>query len=112
METYYDPQDLKQFSADGIGAFAKDAWEGFMGYYAPVYNDGALTAREKHLIALGVAAALQCPYCIDAHGSNLLENGTTSDQIMEVFHVAASLRAGATLAHATQALHLIEDNEL
>lgn len=112
MQTYYDPADLAKFSADGIGSYAKQAWEGFMGYYGPVYADGALSSREKHLIALGVAAALQCPYCIDAHGKSCMELGCDGDQIMEAFHVAASIRAGATLAHGTQALPIIEDNEL
>ena len=112
METYYDPADLKKFSGDGIGAYATEAWDNFMNYYGPLYNDGALTAREKHLIALGVAAALQCPYCIEAHGAACMEAGCDGDQIMEVFQTAASLRAGATLAHATQVLHVIEDNEL
>ena len=112
METYYDPADLKKFSPDGVGSYATNCFQGFMGYYAPVYDDGALTAREKHLIALGVAAALQCPYCIDAHGSACMEAGCNGDQIMETFHVAASIRAGAVIAHGAQALPIIEDNEL
>ena len=112
MQTYYDPADLAKFSANGIGSSASNLWETFMGYYGSVYQDGALTAREKSLIALGVAAALQCPYCIDAHTQSLLSKGCDSDQIMEVFHVAASLRAGATMAHGVQSLSVIEDNEL
>lgn len=112
METYYDPADLKRFSSDGIGSYAKEAWQGFMGYYGPVYADGALTSREKHLIALGVAAALQCPYCIDAHGKSCIELGCDGDQIMETFHVAATIRAGATMAHGTQVLDAIADSEL
>ena len=112
METYYDPADLAKFSSDGIGSYASDAWANFMSYYGPVYADGALTSREKHLIAVGVAAALQCPYCIDAHTQSCVSLGCDGDQIMEAFHVAATIRAGATMAHGVQALPIIEEGEL
>lgn len=112
MATYYDPADLANFSADGIGSVATDLWDKFIGYYGAVYQDGALTAREKSLMALSVAAALQCPYCIDAFTQTCLSRGCDADQIMEAFHVASSIRAGATMAHGVQALAVIEDNEL
>ena len=67
METYYDPADLAKFSADGIGEGAPELWDLFMAYYGKVFEEGALTAREKSIIALAVAAAVQCPYCIDAY---------------------------------------------
>ncbi len=112
MQTYYNPEDLKKFSSDGVGSAASDLWPNFMNYYGSVYQDGALTAREKHLIALGVAIDLQCPYCIDAHTQSLVNSGADADQIMEVYHTVATLRAGAAMAHGVQSLAIIEDNEL
>ena len=47
METYYDPADLAKFSADGIGEGAPELWDLFMAYYGKVFEEGALTAREK-----------------------------------------------------------------
>ncbi len=112
METYYNPADLANFSNDGSGRYATDLWDKFMNYYGSVFTDGALTAREKALIALGVAAAVQCPYCIDAYTNSLLQKGCDGDQILEVFHVTEAIRGGAALAHSVQALNIIEDNEL
>ena len=60
METYYHPHDLTRFADMGKGNPA--LWEKFMQYYSAVFADGALTEREKALIALGVAHAVQCPY--------------------------------------------------
>lgn len=57
METHYNPSGLIDFSADGVGAMSPELWEKFMGYYGSVFRDGALTSREKSLIALAVAAA-------------------------------------------------------
>ena len=41
-----------------------------------------------------------------------MELGCDGDQIMETFHGAATIRAGATMAPGLQALPIIEDNEL
>ncbi len=112
METYYNPENLANFSGDGVGQYATDLWDKFMNYYGSVFQDGALTAREKSLIALGVAAAVQCPYCIDAYTNALLQMGCDGDQIFEVFHVTEAIRGGAALAHGVQALNIIEDNEI
>ena len=61
METYYDPAGLANFSADGVGSLSPELWDKYMNYYGAVFQDGALTAREKALIALAVAAAVQMP---------------------------------------------------
>jgi alkylhydroperoxidase/carboxymuconolactone decarboxylase family protein len=62
METYYDPADLAAFG--GIGKDAPELAKKFFDYYAEVFKEGELTEREKALIALAVAHAVQCPYCI------------------------------------------------
>ena len=72
MENYYDPKDLARFSE--IGEEAPELAKKFFEYYGSVFAEGALTEREKALIALAVAHAVQCPYCIDAYTRTCLEN--------------------------------------
>ena len=67
-------------------------------------KDGALTAREKSLIALAVAHAVQCPYCIDAYTTDSLEKGSDLEQMTEAVHVAVAIRGGASLVHGVQML--------
>ena len=67
-----------------------------------MFAEGALTAREKALIALGVAHAVQCPYCIDAYSEACLEHGADPEQMTEAVHVAAAIRGGASLVHGIQ----------
>ena len=112
METYYNPAGLADFSADGVGAMSPELWDKFMGYYGSVFQDGALTSREKSLIALAVAAAVQCPYCIDAYTNSCLQQGCGEDEIAEVFHVTNAIRGGAALAHGVQALKIVRDQEI
>ncbi len=100
METYYHPRDLPKFSEMGEGN--KELWEKFSAYYDAVFADGALTEREKALIALGVAHAVQCPYCIDAYTQGCLEKGSNVEEMTEAVHVACAIRGGASLVHGIQ----------
>ena len=54
------------------------------------------------LIALAVAHAVQCPYCIDAFTQSSLENGSNVEEMTEAVHVAAAIRGGAALVHGVQ----------
>ena len=110
METYYDPADLPKFSS--MGEEAPELWDLFMAYYGKVFQDGALTAREKALIALAVAGAVECPYCIDSYTQSCLEKGVTEEQMTEAFHVANAIRGGATLVHGVQMKNVVDSLEM
>jgi alkylhydroperoxidase/carboxymuconolactone decarboxylase family protein len=103
MATYYDPEHLAQFGEIGQGSRALA--EKFFDYYGAVFAEGALTVREKSLIALAVAHAVQCPYCIDAYSKDCLEKGADLEQMTEAVHVACAIRGGASLVHGVQMLH-------
>jgi len=100
MDHYYNAKDLARFSE--MGEEAGPLWEKFNAWYTAVFADGALTEREKALIALGVAHALQCPYCIDAYTESCLENGADAEQMTEAVHVASAIRGGSSLVHGVQ----------
>jgi alkylhydroperoxidase/carboxymuconolactone decarboxylase family protein len=100
MATYYDPADLAKFGQ--IAEHAPALGAKFFEWYGAVFAEGALTAREKSLIALGVAFAVQCPYCIDAYTRDTLEKGCDQEQLTEVAHVAAAIKGGAALVHGVQ----------
>ncbi|MFO0724189.1 MAG: arsenosugar biosynthesis-associated peroxidase-like protein [Myxococcota bacterium] len=97
---YYDPADLGKFAE--IGGAAPELAKKFFDWYGAVFADGALSAREKALIALAVAHAVQCPYCIDAYSSDALAKGSDLAQMTEAVHVAAAIRGGASLVHGIQ----------
>jgi 4-carboxymuconolactone decarboxylase len=100
MDSYYDPAHLPRFGS--IGEEAPALWKKFSEWYGAVFAEGALSEREKALIALAVAHAVQCPYCIDAYTTAGLEKGATPDQMTEAVHVAAAIRGGASLIHGLQ----------
>src|SRR6185295_2728248 len=100
MPGYYHQEDLARFAE--IGKDAPELWKKFSDWYGAVFAEGALTEREKALIALAVAHAVQCPYCIDAYTQASLEKGSNIEQMSEAVHVAAAIRGGASLVHGVQ----------
>lgn len=107
--SYYEEKDLKDFPT--MGEEAPQMWEDFMKYYSGVFEEGALTAREKSLIALAVATGIQCPYCIDSYTRDCLNKGVNEEQMTEAIHVAAAIRGGATLAHGVQMKKIVKKLE-
>lgn len=97
---YYDPADLERFK--DIGEDAPELAEAFFAWYGQVFQEGELSAREKALIALAVAHAEACPYCIDAYTKACLEQGCAIGEMTESVHVAAAIKGGATLVHGVQ----------
>ena len=104
---YYDSMDLGKFAK--IGDLQKPLADKFFSWYGEVFKDGALSAREKSLIALAVAHAVQCPYCIDVYSTDAVEKGYSEAQMMEAVHVAAAIRGGASMVHGVQMMNKIRE---
>jgi len=102
-EEYYNPEDLNKFGE--ITKWNKELGERFFEYYNKVFEEGALTAREKSLIALAVAHVVQCPYCIDAYTKDGLQRGIENEEMMEAVHVGAAIKSGAVLVHGVQMMN-------
>lgn len=106
MESYYKPHQLGRFG--DIEKGNKELADLFFKYYNTVFEDGALTAREKALIALAVSHTVQCPYCIDAYTDDCMQKGADLEQMTEAVHVATAIRGGASLVHGVQMLEQVE----
>ncbi len=103
---YYKSEDLNKFG--DITEFQKELGDKFFSWYNEVFKDSELSAKEKSLIALAVAHAVQCPYCIDAYSSDAYEKGWSEAQMMEAVHVASAIRGGASLVHGVQMMNKVK----
>jgi alkylhydroperoxidase/carboxymuconolactone decarboxylase family protein len=104
-KTYYDPADLRKFG--NITEWSEELGTKFFDYYNSVFKEGALTAREKSLIALAVSHTEKCPYCIDAYSKDGLQRGITKEEMMEAVHVGAAIKSGAALVHSVQMMNKV-----
>lgn len=105
--TYQSPEDmlLARQLAEKV-PLESQAWLAFD--HAVFREGGRIGAKEREWIALGVALATQCAYCIDVHVRGAKRQGSTAEELAEVAAVAAAVKGGATLAHGLMALRLHE----
>ncbi|MFA5291782.1 MAG: carboxymuconolactone decarboxylase family protein [Phycisphaerae bacterium] len=73
---------------------------GFGTLFSKVMTDGAISLREKELIALSIAVGIQCSPCIRAHVKKCLETGSSKEQIPETAAVAVVMGVGPAYMHA------------
>lgn len=96
-------ENLKKLSK--LGKLAPEATKAFWAFDKAALAGGAIPKKYKELMAVAVALTTQCVYCIEIHRKSALEAGASEEELAEVIHVAAALRAGAAITHGT---HLLE----
>jgi len=99
----YDKKNLAKLKR--MESLAPDVMKAFWAFDKSALAEGAIPVKYKELIAVAVALTTQCPYCIEIHNANARKAGASEAEIVETAMVAAALRAGAAVTHATHALH-------
>lgn len=105
-DTYYRAGDLGRFGE--LTRVNPELGAAFFAYYGKVMDESLLTRREKALIALAVAHALKCPYCIDAYTSTLHGMDVSEAEMGEAVHVAGAMAAGIALVHSVQMMNKVD----
>ncbi len=73
-----------------------------------VIADGALDAKSKELIALGISICIRCEGCIVSHVHSALEHGATKEEILETIEVAIMMGGGPSVAYGVEAYNALE----
>ncbi len=98
MSGYYDEKDLNEWGK--LKLLAPEQMQKFSEYHRAVLADSKLSKKQKILIALSVAHALRCPYCIDTYTDECIKQGFSKEEMMEAVHVSAMVSAGSNLTHS------------
>ena len=87
------------------------AWSEF---HDNTFKDGALTQKEKQLIAVACAHITTCPYCIRSRVRLAKNLGATDQEIVESIYVAMRFAMGAPFAYSSIAFeaHDALDNDI
>lgn len=98
----YNKQNLTKLKKKDT--LAPEVMKAFWAFDKAAVADGSIPVKFKELIAVAVAFTTQCPYCIDIHSGNARKAGASDAEMIEAAMIAAALRAGAAVTHATHAL--------
>lgn len=72
-----------------------------MGLHSEVVKDGALSARTKELMMVGIAVALRCEYCLWKHVPEAVRLGATREEILEAVGTAILMAGGPAVAYGS-----------
>ena len=98
----YNKENLTKIKQ--MNELAPEVMKAFWAFDKAAVAEGAIPVKYKELIAVAVALTTQCPYCINIHSANARKAGATDVELTEAAMVAAALRAGGAVTHATHAL--------
>ncbi len=87
-----------------------DVMKGFSAMAKAAGTSGALDAKTKELVAMGIAIAARCDGCIAFHTKTALELGTTREELMEVAGMAVYMGGGPSLMYAALALQAYDQH--
>ncbi len=85
---------------------APESMKAFWAFDKEAFKDGAIDVLHKQLMAVAVALTTQCPYCIELHVRAARQAGANDAMLTEAAIVAAAMRAGAAVTHAS---HLFKE---
>lgn len=97
-------------SQNHLTELAPDTYNAWREFSKSVFQDGALDAKTKQLIAVAVGHVTQCPYCIKGHAPSAAREGATREEIMEAIWVAAEMRSGGAVAHSKLAFESLPED--
>jgi AhpD family alkylhydroperoxidase len=83
-----------------------EAMKAFWAFDRAAFAPGAIDVLSKQLIAVAVALTTQCPYCIELHVKSARKEGATDEMLTETAVIAAAMRAGGAITHAS---HLFKE---
>ena len=106
MPNYYDSDSLRKLRK--LRELKPDTFKAFVDFDAKAFEEGAVSVRNKELIAIAVAHVTQCPYCIDVHVERAKKAGASDTEVAEAIFVAMALRAGGSWAHSCIAMDALE----
>ncbi|OPX58395.1 MAG: Carboxymuconolactone decarboxylase family protein [Methanobacterium sp. PtaB.Bin024] len=88
-------------------AIGEDVDSAFTKLASEILKDGALSLKEKSLIAVACAIAVSCDNCTKVHQKQAIKLGATHEEILEAAAVAGLVRMGSGFNTA----YLLLDNQ-
>lgn len=103
-------EELKclQSSYGKLSKYCPDTMKAFMNLHHEATKDGALSLKNKELIALGIAIVVKCVGCIQSHVKSALDAGATREEIAETVDVAIMMGGGPATVYGCKAIEAMD----
>ncbi|NLY78817.1 MAG: alkylhydroperoxidase [Lysinibacillus sp.] len=93
--TYYKKNN--RLLMKNLRELAPELFKSFSQFHGQVFRQGALSKKEKEIIAVAIAHVTECPYCIDVHTKKAKLLGATITELIEAVFVVSTIQASGVL---------------
>lgn len=87
--------------AKALAVQIPEVMKAMSGLHSEVVKDGALSAKIKELMMVGIAVALRCEYCLWKHVPEAVRLGATREEILEAVSTAIVMAGGPAVAYGS-----------
>ncbi len=84
-------------------------YKAFLELEKVTFSDGALTKKNKELIAIGISVVDNCESCMQWHIEQAAQNGATMQEVLEAIEVGIEMGGGPATVAARFALDVMDD---
>jgi AhpD family alkylhydroperoxidase len=103
--------DRWQSDVEAMKEHTPDVVNSFGGVFQKLMKEGALSVREKELIAMSLGMALRCAPCLNLHIEKCLKAGATRAQILEAAAVVVVMQGGPGFTHVPDVIRALDHLE-
>ena len=82
-------------------------YKAFLELEEATYSDGALSKKQKELIAVGISVATNCESCMQWHIEQAAEEGVSENEMLEAIEVGIEMSGGPGTVSARFALEVM-----
>lgn len=84
-------------------------YKAFLDMEEAAFCDGALSKKNKELIAVGISVVINCESCMQWHIEQAVQSGATREEVLESIEVGIEMGGGPATVSARFALEVMED---
>ena len=109
MTTYKEKAEAVYAFMNTLSKESPDVIKGFAAMHHAAGQNGALTVKEKELIAVGIAITIRCEGCIACHVLDAIKAGATREEIVETIEMAILMGGGPSIVYGDIAHKAMEE---
>jgi AhpD family alkylhydroperoxidase len=85
-----------------------EVYGAFVDMEQKTYKDGALSKKQKELVAVGISVVINCESCMEWHIKQALDDGASETEIIEAIGVGIEMAGGPATASARFAMNVLK----
>jgi AhpD family alkylhydroperoxidase len=85
-----------------------EVYKAFLQMEKATYSDGAISRKNKELIAIGISVVINCESCMQWHVEQAVLCGAAEKEIIEAIEVGIEMGGGPATVHARFALEVLD----